>query len=309
MNFLDIIKKSLNEEKLPQGKKGILLLDIDDTLLKADSSKIRIYKKLPTDKDFVPLTTAEYAKEHVTKETKPYYHYNDFRDYNKVYNSIKDGAPLLNNLRVLDAFCKGGYDVGILTARGATQAVKDAIKEFLRVRNGQGKLIPIEIKDENVHCVNDDDLKEKYPGATDFEKKQNVLRNYAKKYDYVYFLDDDPKNLNALKALKKSDPEIAKRLRSIDAKKNMKNPINEEVLSERTKRISVENEIFDAINDEDFEKAIILHFNKVKDSPIYSGLKDARSALKHMINYGLIRNFLSYEKTGRIFEGLVHKLF
>lgn len=306
MNLLNILKQTLTEEKLPEGKKGILLLDIDDTLLKADSSLLKIYRKLPSDKVEVPLTSAEYAKEHVTPETKKYYDYRDFRDPQKVYNSIVKGAPLLNNLKVVDAFYNGGYKLGILTARGCADAVKRAIKTFLKVRDTNGNLVKAPIDEIDIHCVNDDD--HPYPGATDFEKKQNVLRDYANKYDYLYFIDDDPKNIKALKALKKSDPEIAKRLRAIDAKKNMQSPVNEEVLNERTKRRMVEDEIFNAINDKDFEKALLLHFDKVKNTAAYSGLKDARSALKHMINYGLIRNFLQYEKSGTILEGYVHEL-
>ena len=230
MNLLNILKSTLKEEKLPEGKKGILLLDIDDTLLKSDSSLLKIYRKLPSDKVEVPLTSAEYAKEKVTPETKKYYDYRDFRDPQKVYNSIVKGAPLLNNLKVVDAFYNGGYKLGILTARGCEDAVKRAIKTFLKVRDANGNLIKAPIDEADIHCVNDDDRP--YPGTTDFEKKQNVLRDYAKKYDYLYFIDDDPKNIKALKALKKSDPEIAQRLRAIDAKKNMQNPVNEETLNE-----------------------------------------------------------------------------
>lgn len=303
MNLLNILKHTLAEEKLPDGKKGILLLDIDDTLLKADSSLLKIYRKLPTDKAEVPLTSAEYAKEHVTPETKKYYDYRDFRDPQKVYNSIVKGAPLLNNLKVVDAFYNGGYKLGILTARGCADAVRRAVKTFLKVKDANGNFVKAPVEEVDIHCVNDDD--HPYPGATDFEKKQNVLRNYANKYDYVYFIDDDIKNIKALKALKKSDPEIAKRLRAIDAKKNMQNPVNEEVLNESPRRRPVDELIFDAINDKDFEKAIILHFDKMKSLPAYSGLKDAKSALKHMINYGLNKNFLHYEKSGKIFEGLV----
>jgi len=306
MNLLNIFKQALTEEKLPEGKKGILLLDIDDTLLKSDSSLLKIYRKLPSDKVEVPLTSAEYAKEHVTPDTKKYYDYRDFRDPQKVYNSIVKGAPLLNNLKVVDAFYNGGYKLGILTARGCADAVKRAIKTFLKVRDANGNLIKAPIEEVDIHCVNDED--HPYPGATDFEKKQNVLRDYARKYDYLYFIDDDAKNIRALKALKKSDPEIAKRLRSIDAKKNMSYPIKEELLLEMPKRKPVDDVILDAINDKEFEKAILLYFDTVKNKPSYSNLKDAKSALKLMINLGILKTFMSFEKSGRIFDGLTHEL-
>ena len=307
MNILNILRNALNEEKLPEGKTGILLLDIDDTLLKSDSSLLKIYRKLPTDKEEVPLTSAEYAKEHVTPETKKYYDYRDFRDPKKVYASIANGAPLLNNLKVVDAFYNGGYDLGILTARGCADAVRKAIRAFLKVRDKDGNLVPVRIVPANIHCVNDDDYP--YPGATDFEKKQNVLKKYAKEYnyDYVYFIDDDPKNINALKALKKADPEIAKRLRSIDAKKNMAKPVNEETLSE-TKRRSASDEMLMAANDGDYKKVITIYFNENKDSNKYAGKKDAASVLKLMINHGIPRFFIVREKSGEILEGVTQKI-
>lgn len=307
MNVLDILRNTLKEEKLPEGKTGILLLDIDDTLLKSDSSLLKIYRKLPTDKEEVPLTSAEYAKEHVTPETKKYYDYRDFRDPKKVYASIANGAPLLNNLKVVDAFYNGGYDLGILTARGCANAVRKAIRTFLRVRDSKGNLVPVNIMPANVHCVNDDDYP--YPGATDFEKKQNVLRKYAKEYDYdyVYFIDDDAKNLNALKALKKSDPEIAERLRSINAKKNMANPIKEEVISE-TKRHSISDDILTAANDGDYDKVITIYFNENKNSPKYAGKKDVASVLRLMINHGIPRFFIVREKSGEILDGVTQKI-
>lgn len=307
MNILNILRNALNEEKLPEGKTGILLLDIDDTLLKSDSSLLKIYRKLPTDKEEVPLTSAEYAKEHVTPETKKYYDYRDFRDPKKVYASIANGAPLLNNLKVVDAFYNGGYDLGILTARGCADAVRKAIRAFLKVRDKDGNLVPVRIVPANIHCVNDDDYP--YPGATDFEKKQNVLKKYAKEYnyDYVYFIDDDPKNINALKALKKADPEIAKRLRSIDAKKNMAKPVNEETLSE-TKRRSASDEMLMAANDGDYKKVITIYFNENKDSNKYAGKKDAASVLRLMINHGIPRFFIVREKSGEILEGVTQKI-
>lgn len=305
MNLLNIFKSVLNEERLPEGKKGILLLDIDDTLLKSDSSLLKIYRKLPTDKEEVPLTSAEYAKEHVTPETKKYYDYRDFKDPKKVYMSIVKGAPLLNNLKVVDAFYNGGYKLGILTARGCADAVKKAIKTFLKVKDAKGNLIKAPIDEIDIHCVNDDE--HPYPGSTDFEKKQNVLKDYAKKYDYLYFIDDDPKNIKALKALKKSDPEIAEKLRSIDAKKNMLNPLKEEILSEMAAK-DVTSEILDAIKSKNYGKALILYFNIVKNQPSYTGKKDVKAAFKHMLTFGVARTFSALEKKGQIPEGATQEM-
>ena len=309
MNLLNIFKSVLSEEKLPEGKKGILLLDIDDTLLKADGSLIKIYRKLPTDKEEVALSSAEYAKENVTPETKEYYDYRDFNNGKKVYASIAKGAPLLNNLKVVDAFYNGGYKLGILTARGCANDVKRAIKAFLKVRDAKGNFVDAPIDEKDIHCVNDLALNKAgaYPGATDFEKKQNVLRNYAKKYDYVYFIDDDPKNINALKALKKADPEIAEKLRSIDAKKNMLKPLKEEILSEMAAK-DVTSEILNAIKAKDYGKALVLYFNIVKSQPAYAGKKDTKSAFKHMLTFGIARTFSALEKKEQIPAGATQEM-
>ena len=40
----------------------------------------------------------------------------------------------------------------------------------------------------------------KYIGKDDGEKKANVLRNIAKKYDRVAFIDDDMRNINAVRS-------------------------------------------------------------------------------------------------------------
>ena len=87
MRVLELLN-SLYEETLPINKntnvrkRGILLLDIDDTLLKAQN--IFIWRKLPTDKEEVKLTPDQYSKESVTAETKPHYDYREFRDAVKV---------------------------------------------------------------------------------------------------------------------------------------------------------------------------------------------------------------------------------
>ena len=176
MNLLNVFRQALSEERsIPEGKKHLLLLDIDDTLLRAKSN-MKIYRKLPTDKVEIALTPEEYAKEHVTPETKKYYDYRDFRDPKKVYESIVKGSPYINNLKVLDDFYNAGADIGILTARGCEDTVYKAIKTFLRVKDKNGNLIRPELPRERVHGVNDDD--KPYPGATDGEKKRNVIRSY-----------------------------------------------------------------------------------------------------------------------------------
>lgn len=309
MNILDTIKKVLNEEQVPEGKKGILLLDIDDTLLKSDASIMRIYRKLPSDKEEVALTTSEYANEHITPAVKKYYDYRDFIDPNKVFKSIIKGMPLINNLKVVDDFVKGGYDIGVLTARGCEPTVAKAINAFLKVRDKDGKLVPYKINASRIHAVNDDDAA--YEGETDHQKKQNVLRKYADDYDYVYFMDDDAKNINALKALKK-DPLIGAKLRSITAKK----PTNEEesfdydnveVISEMAVK-DVSDDIISSIKAGKYEDALRLYFNKIKDTATYASKPSIKDAFAHMLSYGITRTFNALEKKGTVPSGTSNKL-
>lgn len=226
MNVLNIIKNCLfNEEELEKGSRGIIFIDLDDTCLKDTVSKI--YRKLPTDKEEVPLSTSEYAKEHVTPANKKYYDYREFRDPKVVYNVIVNSPRLVKNLRAIDDFIRGGYEVGVLTARGCENSVFRAVRDSFKYKDHDGKLKSIKIKRGNVFAVNDDD--KAYPGKTDFEKKKIILRKYASgnKYDYVYFIDDDDKNIKALKELKGTLPrEQAYKLRSIKSNPSLEEEIN-----------------------------------------------------------------------------------
>ena len=111
MRVIDLLNSLYTEETLPIDKntnvrkRGILLLDIDDTLLKAKN--IFIWRKLPTDKEEVRLTPDQYKQEDVTAETKPLYDMREFRDKEKVRNSIKNGVPYIHNLKVVDKFVNG----------------------------------------------------------------------------------------------------------------------------------------------------------------------------------------------------------
>lgn len=302
MNLLNILRNTLNEERsIPQGKKHLLLLDIDDTLLKAKNN-MKIYHK-PTGR---ALSPEEYAKE---SNPKSEYDYRDFRDPKKVYESIVNGAPYINNLKVLDDFYNAGADIGILTARGCEDIVYKAIKAFLRVKDKNGKLIKPVLPRERVHGVNDDD--KFYPGNSDAEKKKNVIRSYYNKYDYITLFDDDVKNIKNALSLKKEDPEAKNKIRTIDAKKNRGEasaPVEEEIISE-TRRRPASEEMLMAANDGDYKKVITIYFNENKNSSKYAGKKDAVSVLRLMINHGIPRFFLVREKNGdEVLEGVTQKI-
>ena len=199
MSLLELFHETfLYEEK----GESLLLLDIDDTLVKAKN--IFIYRRLPTDKGEVKLTPDEYANDPYAKvaDNKQYYDYREFRNADKIARSIKTGLPIVKNLKIMDEYIKKGWKIGILTARGMEEVVFKAMKAWLMFRNTKGNLHEIgdRLVRNLVKAINDDD--KHYPGSTDFEKKANVLKQLAKQYDRIVLVDDDPKNINAAKELK-----------------------------------------------------------------------------------------------------------
>jgi phosphoglycolate phosphatase-like HAD superfamily hydrolase len=197
MNVIELIETAtLFEERV---ENSILLLDIDDTLLKAQN--IYIYRKLPTDKKEVALTPEEYAKEQVPLDKRQYYDYRDFSNPEKTARSIKTGWPIIPNLKIMDDYINKGWKIGILTARRVEDVVFKSIRDWLMYRDkGELKQIGDKLVRDLDHAINDE--KKKYPGETDFARKANVIKNLAKKYDRVIFIDDDLKNVKAVKALK-----------------------------------------------------------------------------------------------------------
>ena len=200
MNFNEIanIVEAIHEP--PAGKKGCLVLDIDDTLLRADTSKIGIWKEKPGEAP-KRLSSDEFAKDPDATHEE-WFSYREFRDPEKVYNSIVSGTPILKNLKLMDAHVRANWDVAFLTARGLQDVVDKALRAFLMTRTKDGKLVPIgdKLKKELSAGVNDaswDGIAAKTP-----ERKAMVLKDICSKYDYVKFVDDDVKNIEFVKSLK-----------------------------------------------------------------------------------------------------------
>lgn len=187
---------------LPDSVKGLIVFDIDDTILKVDSSMMSIYKKEPG-KSEIKLSTEEFAKDHDAEDPskRDWFDYRDFKDPVKVYNSIISGTPLIKNLKIMDDYVNAGYDFCFLTARSCEDTVKKALSEFLLVRDENGILKELgdSFKKIMSHAVNDE--YKKYPGKTDAEKKANILIKLCKEYDRVVFVDDDKKNVSAAREL------------------------------------------------------------------------------------------------------------
>jgi len=179
---------------------GLIVFDIDDTLLRADTSDFYIYKRTP--RGIIPLTTTEYAHDPDAGDPsrKDLFDFRDFRNPTKVYQSIINGTPLLHNLRILDDYVNAGYDFCFLTARSCEDVVKRAINDFLRIRkDGDLRELGTIFNRTLSHAVNDDIRN--YPGRTDAEKKANILVDLSRSVDKIVFVDDDPKNIRAAKDL------------------------------------------------------------------------------------------------------------
>lgn len=187
---------------LPNSVKGLIVFDIDDTLLKSNPEAIGVYKKEPG-KPEKRLTTEDFAKDPDAADPskKSWFDYREFRDPVKVYNSIISGTPLIKNLRIMDDYIEAGYEFCFLTARACEETIKKALADFLKVRKPDGALQELGdiFKKTISHAINDES--KTYEGANDAEKKANILKKLCKKYDKVVFVDDDHKNVSAARGL------------------------------------------------------------------------------------------------------------
>ena len=189
-------------QHLPYGKTGIVVFDIDDTLIQADKDVVSISKFINGDrKNKISISTEEFAKDPDAKDHKNWFDFSDFQNPQKVVQSIIKGTPILKNLKILDAYLNAGYEFCFLTARGCEDAVKYAIQDVIKYRDENGVLNNIDPWfNKDVSAAINDSNKE-YEGKTNAEKKSNVLREICSKFDYVVFVDDDNKNVAHAKEL------------------------------------------------------------------------------------------------------------
>ena len=187
---------------LPYDKTGIVVFDIDDTLIQADKDVVSISKFINGDrKNKISISTEEFAKDPDAKDHKNWFDFSDFQNPQKVVQSIIKGTPILKNLKILDAYLNAGYEFCFLTARGCEDAVKHAIQNVIKYRDENGVLHNITPWfNKDVSAAINDSNKE-YEGKTNAEKKSNVLREICSKFDYVVFVDDDNKNVAHAKEL------------------------------------------------------------------------------------------------------------
>ena len=212
------------ETKLKDGKTGLIVFDLDDTLLRADSSVMGIIIKKFTEtgkwENVAWEDTAQFAKSPYKDDKgnpKPGYKFDfsEFRNPEKIKQSFfkteKDGKviskgaePLVAQLRMMDSNLRAGYDVAFLTARGAEQAVFTNLMKWLKYRNLKGEFVDLKknkVNLTNSRAVNDEKYTKEYAGMPDGAKKAAFLKDKCSKYSIVKFVDDDQKNLAAMRAL------------------------------------------------------------------------------------------------------------
>ena len=210
--------KNLNQyiqekiKDLPKHINGIIVFDIDDTLLRVDPNEMHVWKKDPDTGREIALTTAEFAEDPDASDQskKHLFSYREFEDPVKVYNSIISGTPLIKNLRIMDDYVEAGYEFCFLTARGCEDTIKKALDDFLLHKTDTGAMKKLGDKFNKVlsHAINDQS--KNYPGSSDAEKKANVLKELCKKYDRVVFVDDDNKNVHAARNLNMNNLKVIK---------------------------------------------------------------------------------------------------
>ena len=161
--------------------KGILLegrmlsiFDFDDTLAKSDSW---IYVTI-NGKEVNKLDPAEFAV-YKLKDGEEF----DFRDFDR---SIQNPKIIKKNVDLLrKQLKKGGRKVTILTAR----RLGAPISQFFRTIGINPYVVPL--------------------GSGDPQKKADYIEKEIQKgYDPIYFMDDSPKNIQAVDKLKKKYPNV-----------------------------------------------------------------------------------------------------
>jgi phosphoglycolate phosphatase-like HAD superfamily hydrolase len=190
-------------QRLPREERGIIVFDIDDTLIKANSKMIKVIKHPNGDKSQkIYLSSEEYAQDPDVPAHKDWFDFSEFNNPIKVMQSIVHGTPILNNLKILDAYIKAGYEFCFLTARGCEDVVKYAIQTTIKHRDADGILKDITPHFNKKFSAAVNDSVKAYKGSNDPEKKANVLRNLCREFDKVVFVDDDHKNVASAKSLK-----------------------------------------------------------------------------------------------------------
>ena len=167
------VTKVIKERVIKEGK-TVSIFDFDDTLAKTDSW-VYVKTKDGMEKQLDPAEFAVYK----AKRGEEF----DFRDFDRKLRNprlIKKNVDLLKK-----QLNKGGRKVTILTAR----RLGAPINHFFKTIGIQPYVVPL--------------------GDANPQKKADYIEGEIKKgYTTVYFMDDSPKNIRAVDALKKKYPGV-----------------------------------------------------------------------------------------------------
>lgn len=173
--------------------KKLFLFDIDNTLL--TPKNIFIYKKLAGGKE-LKLTPYEYGKEN-TKDC--IYDFRDFDSLKISIDSIKNATPISYTFNLLITQPEN-TDIGFITSRCFENETYIALlKWFSKYTYKIDLNFNYKFKRNLFHAVSD--IHSHYPGIDTPDKKANVIKEYASKYDFITFIDDDIKNIEKVKTL------------------------------------------------------------------------------------------------------------
>ena len=164
----------IHEGKLTESRM-LSVFDFDDTLAKSDSW---IYV-MKNGKEVDKLDPAEFAMHRGLKKGEEY----DFKDFDKPIQNprlIKKNVDLLRK-----QLKKGGRKVTILTAR----RLGAPISHFFRTIGINPYVVPL-------------------GSGNPQDKADYIEKEIQKGYDPIYFMDDSPKNIKAIDALKKKYPSV-----------------------------------------------------------------------------------------------------
>lgn len=173
--FLPSITSIITEQK----RRILFAFDLDDTLIKTKANII-VYNGEETR----TLTPAEYA----IYEPQP----GDEFDYSQ-FQGIKDPVIIKDTFELFSKILKTSKMLSnaktiILTAR--TPSITSDLQKFLEKYN---------LPDVQLYAV----------GSSDPNKKADVIQDYIDKgFNSIRFYDDSPKNITAVKALEKTNPEV-----------------------------------------------------------------------------------------------------
>ena len=181
----------------------LLFFDLDETVLRSDPSVAHLRRRVD-DGEWVRVSDAEYAAEIDEVGSNVEYDFSDFYDDRTMYRSITTAESIVVNLKVLDDYVTDGYVAAFLTARACETTTKEAVATWLMIRFGRGEISSdprVFFSADESKAVNDVKYDLEWSDSSDAEKKAEVVRRAAQRFEEVVFFDDSVRNIEAVRSL------------------------------------------------------------------------------------------------------------